>query len=147
MSRLQVAYSHQDLPHHRFRGDVASSTSPVFDNELLAKSLGEHLSGHPRHDVIDAAGSIADQQNDRPRRICLGSCDTKKHRKRGSARCQLEKSTAGNFHGFLSVCPSDVHNDAQLLNDVARTLVEAPGLLCNDREFGLFRATVARIPR
>jgi hypothetical protein len=53
-------------PHDRFGGEVASSARTILDNELLAEPLGEHLPGEPRHDVVDAAGGIADQQKHRP---------------------------------------------------------------------------------
>ena len=49
-------------PHDRFGGEVASGAGAVFDDELLAEPLGDHLPGEPCHDVVDAAGGIADQQ-------------------------------------------------------------------------------------
>ena len=62
MSRLQAGYSHQDLPAPPLRWRCCFQRQGGFRNKLLAKSLGEHLSGQPCDDVIDAAGSIADQQ-------------------------------------------------------------------------------------
>ncbi len=53
-------------PHHRFGREVAAGARAVLDDELLAEPLGHHLPGEPRHDIVHAAGRIADQQQHRP---------------------------------------------------------------------------------
>jgi len=51
-----------------------------------------------RDDVGRAAGRIADDDAHRTRRIGLRPSGTRDCRQRGSARCQMQKSSTGKFH-------------------------------------------------
>ena len=50
---------------------------------------------------VRAAGGNADDQAHRPRRIGLRPRDARHGRQRGSARCQMQKLSAGKFHWVL----------------------------------------------
>jgi hypothetical protein len=95
--------------HDRFGGEVAAGAGAVFDNELLAEPLGEHLPREPCDNVVDATGGITDEQKRRPRRIGLRARKAAEGRQCGHARCQLQKSTAGKFHGCLPESSRDAH--------------------------------------
>src|SRR5215471_2427971 len=84
--------------HNRFGGDIAGSTRPVLDYELLAKSLRQPLTHEACDDVGSRASRKADDDAHRPRRIDLRRRDARHRRKRGSASGQMQKSAAGKFH-------------------------------------------------
>ena len=87
--------------HDCLGGDIAAGAGAVLDDELLAEPLRQALTHEPRQDVGDTAGRIADDQFHGPRGISPSRCDTRKNRERGSARGQIQKSTAANFHRVL----------------------------------------------
>jgi hypothetical protein len=83
---------------------LLEGADPILDDELLSEPLGQPLSHQARGKIAAAAGRKADDKTHRPRRIGLRSCHPQDCRQRGSARCQMQKSTAGKFHG---VAPGD----------------------------------------
>ena len=86
---------------HEIGGDVAAGAAAVLDDELLAQPLGERLREHARGDVARGARTEADDDAHRPRRIALRLGEP--NGKRGSAGCELEKSTACKSHGVRSL--------------------------------------------
>jgi hypothetical protein len=93
---------------HEIGGDVAAGAAAVLDDELLAQSLGERLREHARGDVARGARTEADDDAHRPRRVALRLGEP--NGERGSAGCELEKSTACKSHGVRSLksgWPSD----------------------------------------
>src|SRR5262249_12987049 len=82
-------------------GDLGGCRGRVFDDELLAKPLGQPLTDQARGDVGGAAGGKADDHAHRPRRIALRPRNTRRDRQRGRARCEMQKISAGEFHGLL----------------------------------------------
>ena len=83
--------------HDRLGADIAAGARPVLDDEWLAEPLRQPLADQARDDVGAAAGGKADDDAHRPRRIGLRPRDARDGRQRGSARCQMQKSTAGKF--------------------------------------------------
>jgi len=77
--------------------DIARSASAVLDDELAAETLREPLCHHARNDVGGAPGGKADDDAHRPRRIGLRPSEAGHGRQRGSARCQMQKLSAGKF--------------------------------------------------
>src|SRR5262249_54181886 len=84
--------------HDRLGSDFAAATRPVLDDEWLAEPLGEPLAHQARDDVTWAAGSKADDDAHRPRRIGLRPSEARGGRQRGSARGQMQEFAAGKFH-------------------------------------------------
>ena len=82
----------------RLQGEIAAATRPVVDDQRLAEPLRQRLTNEPRNDVGRAAGGNEDDQSNWPRRIGLRTCDPRDRRERGSARGQMQKSSAGKFH-------------------------------------------------
>ena len=64
-------------------GDAARRAGTILDHERLAEPVGKALREQPRENVADAAGAVADQQADRPRRI-IGR--QRRPRQRGNAQ-------------------------------------------------------------
>src|ERR1700730_3209899 len=85
-------------PHDGFGGDVCTPTRPVLDDEWPAETLREPLTYQARRDVEPTAGSSADDDAHRPRRIHLRPCHVWSDRQRGSARGQMQKLMTGKFH-------------------------------------------------
>src|SRR5262249_1352319 len=75
-----------------------SSTRPVFDDEWLAEPLRQPLRHHARGGVGIAARGKADNDAHRPHRIGLRPREARHRRQRGSARCEMQKISAGKFH-------------------------------------------------
>ena len=86
----------------RFGRDIGAGARAVLDDDLLAEPLRERLADDARDDVGRRAGGKADDQMHRPRRIGIRPCDPRNSRERGSARCQVQKFSAGKCHGFFS---------------------------------------------
>ena len=102
--------------HDCFGGDISAGPRPVLDHERLTKPLRQPLSQQARGSVRPAAGGLpdndarygigtaaggkADDDADRPRRIGLRPRDARHGRERGSARGQMQKISAGKFHGI-----------------------------------------------
>ena len=63
--------------HDRLGGDIAAGTRPVLDDEWLAEPLRQPLAHEAREDVGRAAGSKANDDAHRPRRIGLRPCDAR----------------------------------------------------------------------
>ena len=85
--------------HDCFGGDISAGPRPVLDHERLTKPLGQPLSQQARGSVRPAAGGLPDNDAHRPRRIGLRSRKPRDGGQRGSARYQMQKSTARQVHG------------------------------------------------
>ena len=83
---------------HGFGCDVAGGARPHLDQELLAKLFREELRDHTRDEIGRAARRLADDDFHRPRWIRLRPCDAGRGRQHGSARGQMQKSTAAKSH-------------------------------------------------
>jgi hypothetical protein len=81
-------------PDRSLGGDVAGGAGPILDDDLLAKLLRQPLTQQAADHVLRAAGGKADEQTHRPDRISLRPCNARHSRKRGSARGQMQKSSA-----------------------------------------------------
>jgi hypothetical protein len=84
---------------HEIGGDVAAGPAPVLDDELLAEQPAERLCEHARGNIARGAGTKANDDAHRPRRIGLRFCHPRYGRQRGSARGQMQECAAGKFHG------------------------------------------------
>ena len=80
-------------------GDISRCPRVVLDDELLAESFRKPLCRQSGDDVISAASGKAYDQVHRPRRIIQRQRDARCDRQRGSADCQMQKFSAGKFHG------------------------------------------------
>src|SRR5262249_37140730 len=96
------------------RADVASGARNVLDKKLLSKTLAELLPHEPRERVSHAARRERNDQTYRPCRIGLRPRNTRRGGKRGSSCCQMQKSSAPNFHRFLPL------RKATALRDLAK---------------------------
>jgi len=56
-----------------------------------------------RDRIKQAAGRIGHDDRDRARRIGLRPSEARDGRQRNSARCQMQKSSTGTFHGVHSL--------------------------------------------
>src|SRR5262245_49994997 len=81
--------------------DPSAATRAVFYDELLAESPREPWSDEPRKNVGRAARGRGGDDADRPRRIGLRPSEARYSRERGSARCEMEKISAGKFHDCI----------------------------------------------
>src|SRR5271168_1058204 len=86
-----------------FGANIAAGPRPVLDDELLPEPLRQRLSQEARDDVGCIAGRKTKDDAHRPRRIGLRQSAAQRGRERGSSRCQMEKSSAGQFHSITSV--------------------------------------------
>jgi len=80
---------------NRLGGDIGSRD---WLYERLAEPIREPLTNETRGDVGRAASQETNNDAHRPRRISLCPSKVRDARKSGSARCQPQKSTAGEFH-------------------------------------------------
>ena len=87
-------------PHDRLRGDIAAGARPVLDNELLTERLRQPLTDQAGDNVGRPASGKANNDAHRPRRIGLRRRNTRHRGQRGSARCEMEKISAGKFHSL-----------------------------------------------
>jgi hypothetical protein len=78
---------------------VANRARPVLDDELLAKPFRQPLPHQACSYVGATARSKADDHAHRPGRIGLRPCHARDGRQRGSAGGQMQKLSAGKFHG------------------------------------------------
>src|SRR5262249_55276381 len=83
----------------RFGTDIGSRTRSIVDDEFLAESLRQPLTYQTRDDFARAARCKTNDDAHGPRRIGLRPSDTRQSRQRGRARGQMQKSSAGKFHG------------------------------------------------
>jgi hypothetical protein len=81
--------------------DVAARAGHVLDDDRLPERGPHALAEEARDRVGRPAGRIRHDHRDRTRGIGLGRRDPRHDRERGSARCQMEKLSAGKFHCTL----------------------------------------------
>src|SRR5499425_3381535 len=84
--------------HDRLYTDIATTAGTVLDEELLTEPLRQQLTNEARSNVVYATGCKWENDAHRPRRIGLRPSDARHGRQRGSARCKMEKISAGKFH-------------------------------------------------
>jgi hypothetical protein len=101
--------------HDRFRREIAAGAGPVLDDERLTEALREPLADQARIGVVDAARRKPGNDAHRPVRESLGPRDARGGRKRGSARGDVEKSTAGRFHGSPLALTRETPAEAAIL--------------------------------
>src|SRR5262249_26648604 len=107
---------------HNLGRDIAAGAWPVFDDELLAESLGQPLTYDAGDDVDRLARGKSDHHADRPRGVGLRRSNARDSRERGT-RGQIQKLSAGKFH----LRPPVGHNMPPL--HVPRAPVQAPPAL------------------
>src|SRR4029453_11777053 len=78
--------------------DIAASTAYVLDVKLFPEMLGQALRDQAAEYIRRTTGRVWNDHTHRPRRIGLRPCDVQRKRQRGSARCQMQKISAGKFH-------------------------------------------------
>src|SRR5262249_38086869 len=78
--------------------DIARGSGPVIDDDLLAKSLRQEWINESRDDIGRNAGSIADDDPHRSRRIGLRVCDLAYTRERDGT-CETQEVSTGKLHG------------------------------------------------
>ena len=88
--------------HHGLGGNIGGSPGPVFDNELLAKPLGQPLPHKACKDVVPAGGGKTDNDAHRPRGVALRLRNTRDCRQHGRTRCEMKKLSTGKFHNVRS---------------------------------------------
>src|SRR5262249_57764731 len=94
--------THQDgiavgsCTHCTGRASRTAGSSHILNNELLSEQLRHVFANGASSNVSCPASSDRHDDRDRPRRIGLGSRNTRHGRQRGSARGQMEKISAGN---------------------------------------------------
>jgi hypothetical protein len=84
-------------PHDGLSRDIATGAWPVFDDELLAESVGEPLTYDAGDDVDRLARGKSDDHAHRPRGVGLRPSNARDGRERGT-RGQMQKLSAGKFH-------------------------------------------------
>src|SRR5262249_17898649 len=80
-------------PHDRFSANIAATSRPVINDELLTESLRQPLTHQARNDVGRTACCDGDDQTHGPPRIALRRCDARCDRESGSTRCKMQKLT------------------------------------------------------
>src|SRR5262249_24550824 len=99
-----------------FGSNIAGGARTDLDDELLAELFREELSEQAHDDVGGAACRLADDDLHRSRRIGLCACNMRSERQRGSAGSQMQKLSAGKFHGVPSQeCRTPISADASTL--------------------------------
>ena len=84
--------------HHHFGANIAASTRPIFNDELLPQPLREPLAHQAGGQISPAARCKRRDQPDRLGRIIERQCNARRGRESDSARCQMEKlSAVGKF--------------------------------------------------
>src|SRR5262249_60388461 len=93
----------------RLGADIGAATWAVFYDELLAEPPREPRSDEPRDNIGQAARSRGGDDANRPRRIDLRPSEARDGWQRGSARCEMEKISAGevDFVPPSRFCPLD----------------------------------------
>src|SRR6516165_671054 len=82
-------------------GDIAGGAGPVLDDEWLTEPLRERLTQQAYEDVRSPARGISNDAAHRPCRIGLRPRDPRDRGPRGSTSGQMQKLSAGKFHGPL----------------------------------------------
>jgi hypothetical protein len=90
------------LAHDCLGADIAARAHAVLNDEWLTEALRQPLTDQACVQVDHPARRKRRDQAHRPRRIGLRACDARSSRERGSARCQMQKTSAGKFHGVPS---------------------------------------------
>jgi hypothetical protein len=98
--------------HHRFRREIAAGARPILDDERLTETFREPLADQARIGVVDAARRKSGNDAHRPVREGLRPREGRRGRKRGRARGDMEKSTAGKFHGSPLALPRETPADS-----------------------------------
>src|SRR5262249_50771972 len=75
-----------------------SRPGALVNDDLLAKCLGELVGDDPRDDASATARWKGIDNRNWPDRIGLRPSKARQDRERGSARCQMQKLSAGKFH-------------------------------------------------
>ena len=115
--------------YHEFGGDIGAGARFVLDDELLSKSIRQPLAHQACDDVIAAAGGKPDDQAHWPRRIAFRPGGTWKGREDGCSGGQMQKGSAGKFHGYSS------WRHCAVLSATARTMpVYVASPTCNLRD-------------
>jgi len=81
-----------------FHARGATGTRPIVHYQLLAKDARQMFGDKARYDVCRAAGYDWQDETYRPSRISFRAGNAPGGRKRGRARGQMQKSSAGKFH-------------------------------------------------
>src|SRR6516164_1846038 len=81
--------------------DTSVRSGDIFDNDGLPKRAAHSLSKNSTERVKEATGSERQDHGDWSRRIALRLRDVRRTRERGSARCQMQKSTTCKIHCAL----------------------------------------------
>src|SRR5215469_10222212 len=125
-SKLQEGVAIRWRSHDCLGSNIAARTRPVFDDELLTKVLRQPLTEKTCKQVRHAPRRKSNDQADRPCRIGLRPRDARDDRERGSARSEMQKSTARKSHSVPSVICRQ--SDALFRLD-ARSLDDRPPFL------------------
>jgi hypothetical protein len=80
-------------------GDVGAGAGPILDDEGLPQTLRQPLTDQSRMDVAHTPRRSANDQVHRPCRIGLRPRDARQGWQCGSACGQMQKISAGKFHG------------------------------------------------
>ena len=86
-------------PNDRLGADIGAGAWTVLDDKLLAETLREPLADQTRGNVVRAAGRNGNDDTHRPRRVGLRPRNAREHGQRDRARSQMQKISAGKFHG------------------------------------------------
>ena len=84
--------------------DIAASTAYVLDVKLFPEMLGQALRDQAAEYIRRTTGRVWNDHTNGSCRIGLRSCNPRHGRQRGSAHCQMQKISAGKFHGVA--CPT-----------------------------------------
>src|SRR5262245_3686312 len=87
--------------HCPYCASSATGPSYVLVDELLSERARHWLAGDAGSKVGGPARGKRINDRDGTRRIGLRPCDPRHGRQRGSARCKMEKISAGKFHSAL----------------------------------------------
>src|SRR5262245_4482966 len=89
-------------PHDGLGSNIATAAWPIFDDEWLAEPLRQPLADETREDVVRTARCNWDDDTNWPCWIGLRPREARHDRARSGACCQMQKLTAGKFHGLFS---------------------------------------------
>src|SRR5262249_60940518 len=82
--------------------NIAARPWSFLDANRLPEPLRQALAHQASDDVSRSTRRKTDNDAHRPRRIAFRPSDPRQGRQRGSARCEMEKISAGKFH-FLTL--------------------------------------------
>jgi hypothetical protein len=83
-----------------FDSEMTACSRLIFYGNLLSPNLRQPIGNDTPGDIRSAAGWESDQESHWSCRIGLRPCDRGRRRERGSARCQMQKLSAGKFHSI-----------------------------------------------